>query len=89
MRPTLIILVTPHAQAAHQTERRLCVEHGCSAHTRVHSLQNVEVLLESIMDAADVLERSHEDAKVRRMLSSSALYPQNTPMLPKLYSWGI
>ena len=28
-------------------------------------LQNVEVLLESIMDAAEVMERSQEDGKVR------------------------
>ena len=53
------------------------MKHGCSAQKRVHFLQNVEVLLESIMDAADVLERSNEDAKVRRTLSLSVFYPQD------------
>ena len=79
--PTLNIIVTYHALAAHQTMQRLgkgklWVMHGCNTQTCVLSLQNVEVLLESIMDAAEVLERSNEDAKVTHMLSSIALCPQ-------------
>ena len=73
VRPTLTTLVTSHALAAHQTVQGLGkgeprTQDGYSAETCVLSLQNVEVLLESIMDAAEVLERSNEDAKVTHKL---------------------
>lgn len=55
-----------------------------SAQCSPSAAQNVEVLLESIMDAAEVLERSNEEGKVSLFLIRSLLRPRATTSLPSL-----